>query len=472
MDFTQNQKKPGEHSNKKILFSILISLLMLVSFAGGYFMHLLTQSKSVNIVTEVVDIVDKVGFVYDPTTNTYVELDGDKVAQSIANNFLDQYSEYYTKEEYQRIKEQAKGNYVAFGLQFYTELNSDGERVNTNRVGGIIYNSPAEEKGVEIDSVITALKVNDGDKIFITNGEQLSDLLSACIEGDEVEFFFNNNEEGIKITKSAFIASYVTYCDSQKTVRFLSAEVGQKPVATIDTTNVLPDLVGKNDVAYVKLVSFEGNADEQFSEALKIMKQSEKHNLILDLRDNGGGYLDILTEIASNIFPFKDDEKKLHIACSVGKEKNNVRQDNWYDSVKDNSLKTESGERFIENIYVLANEHTASASEALIGAMIHYKGRIGFGYQNLILEGAEGTLPEQIKTYGKGIMQTTYELKSGGALKLTTAKIYWPDWDLKSETGTCIQGVGIMHKPENYGNCVYRSTTKDNALLKALEKIA
>ena len=471
MDFTGNEKKYGEHSNKKILFAILISLLMLLSFTGGYFVHLITRSKPVNIVTEVIDIVDKVGFVYDPTNNTYVELDGDKVAQSIANNFLDDYSDYYTKEEYERIVAEGKGNYVAFGLQFYTKKNSEGNRESTNKVAGIIYNSPAEGKGIEIDSLVTAVKVNDGAKTDITTGEQLSNILKTCIENDEVEFFFDNSSEGVKIKKSAFITSYVTYRDSERTVRFSPKEFGKQPIATIDETNVMPELAGKDTVAYVKLDSFEGNADKQFKEVLQIMKNNNRTQLILDLRNNGGGYLDILTEIVSYIIPDTDGDGVLEVAVSVGKEKeqaNIVPQVFTFKTTKDNTIKNDEGENFLEGFYVLANENTASASEALIGAMLHYgsKGNINFGYQNLILESEQG---EQAKTYGKGIMQTTYVLKSGGALKLTTAKIYWPDWT--KTAGTCIQGVGITN-PKNPDNCVYRSDSADNALLKAIEKVA
>ncbi len=469
MDFTGNENQVKKHSNKNILFAILISLLMLLSFAGGYFMHHATQTPSVNIVTEVVDIVDKVGFVYDPTTNEYIEFDGDKVAESIANNFLDKYSAYYTKEEYTRIKEQAKGNYTAFGLQFYTELDENDKRVATNKIADISYNSPADGLGIKIGSTITAVKKGDGEKKDITNGVELTEVLSACVEGDEVEFFFDNSEEGVKIVKSKYIASYVTYCDSEKTVKFLSNEVGKSPVIKSDTENILSELKDNDKVAYIKLDAFEGNAGSQFLDVLKIMRASKRTKLILDLRDNGGGYMNILTEIASCIIPDNDGDGQLKIACSVGKEKNNNRQDNWFNTDKDRTLKDEStGKHFIEEISVLANENTASASEALIGAMLHYKDQINFGYERLVLEGASGTEIEKISTYGKGIMQTTYDLVSGGALKLTTAKIYWPDWDKKTDEGTCIQGVGIKNS-KNPANCVTRSATQNSALLRAVE---
>ena len=83
-------------------------------------------------------------------------------------------------------------------------------------------------------------------------------------------------------------------------------------------------------------------------------------------------------------------------------------------------------------IYVAANVNTASASEALIGAMISY-GTIG--YEDIFITDTVGQ--GSARTYGKGIMQTTYyNVATGEAAKLTTAQIYWPN-------GESIHGSGI-----------------------------
>jgi carboxyl-terminal processing protease len=105
----------------------------------------------------------------------------------------------------------------------------------------------------------------------------------------------------------------------------------------------------------------------------------------------------------------------------------------------------------IEEIVVLANEYTASASECLIGALASYGEN--FSLNNLVtIKNSKGVG----KTYGKGIMQTTYQLISGGAFKLTTARILWPD------KKTCIHGVGIIPPEAN-------QTTNSNAINRALE---
>jgi len=107
----------------------------------------------------------------------------------------------------------------------------------------------------------------------------------------------------------------------------------------------------------------------------------------------------------------------------------------------------------LKEIYVLANENTASASECLIGAMLHYGDC--FSEQNLIVEkNARGVA----STYGKGVMQTTYTLQNGGALKLTTGRVLFPD------KTTCINKVGIMPIETN-------AVEKGEALAHAVELI-
>ena len=135
----------------------------------------------------------------------------------------------------------------------------------------------------------------------------------------------------------------------------------------------------------------------------------------------------VLTEVASMLI-YNGGQKSSLIARAIGKK-----------SVED--FNTGKNAYMLENfdrVAVIANNNTASASECLIGAMLHYGDK--FGKENLVIEtGADGVA----KTYGKGIMQTTYMLITGGAFKLTTAKVVWPDGQ------TCIHGKGIIATGEN-----------------------
>ena len=114
----------------------------------------------------------------------------------------------------------------------------------------------------------------------------------------------------------------------------------------------------------------------------------------------------------------------------------------------------------IEQIAVLANANTASASECLIGALKFYGGAndgASFSEKNLVL--TYNPSRDNFSTYGKGIMQTTYSLATGGAFKITTAYIYQPD------EKTCIHDVGLTTSvPEN-------RVDNENALSRAIDVI-
>ena len=99
----------------------------------------------------------------------------------------------------------------------------------------------------------------------------------------------------------------------------------------------------------------------------------------------------------------------------------------------------------------MANGRTASASECLIGALASYNEI--FNLNKLVIDKTYNGVET---TFGKGIMQTTYTLLSGGALKLTTAKVLWPN-------GECIHDKGIS--PLNTAENV---VTQENALSRAI----
>ena len=108
-------------------------------------------------------------------------------------------------------------------------------------------------------------------------------------------------------------------------------------------------------------------------------------------------------------------------------------------------------------IMVLADSNTASASEALMGCMIDY-GATEYG--DICLSERNGVA----KTYGKGIMQTTFPvLINDGAIKLTTAEIKWP------VSGNCIHGRGIL--PEDGTKTVEQDYTADAEIVAAIERL-
>ena len=175
-------------------------------------------------------------------------------------------------------------------------------------------------------------------------------------------------------------------------------DVERRQVVTEDVEyQMLEDQIG-----YILLDQFEGKAAEQLKEALADLESQGMNGLILDLRDNPGGDLDVMLEIADIFLP-------AGVVLTI-------------EDVHGYSIPYYSGEQqFTKPLVVLVNENSASASEALSGAVKDY------GVGTLV-----GT-----QTFGKGIVQSIYTLKDGKtAIRLTTAHYYTP-------SGICIHGTGI-----------------------------
>lgn len=437
---TQEKSQENKRVNKKVLWILIMCMLVLSAFAGGYYVNRITQSKNVKIIWEVSDIVDKVGYVYDPVSGEYIEFDGEKVAQIIADNFLDEYSHYYTKEEYEEELKRSAGQMSGFGISY--------DRTE-NKVFKIIGNSPAEAAGMKKGDVITAYKEN-GEEEFtaLADGQAVAEYLGGVSSNKTVTLKINNGDEReVSIKKSDYIATYVSYYDSEYKITL--GYDNKKIVLNKTDRNAdeYPELNGQTDVAYIKLDAFNGDADKQFAKIMDYAKTTGlRKSLVLDLRGNGGGQMDILTEIASYLL---DVDKPVKVAYA--KEKNRtthfeISEVNFNDN--------------IQKISVIADKNTASASECLLGAMLYHYDLANsevFGYGRLVIVGE----PESASTYGKGIMQTTYVLESGGALKLTTARVLWPN--LAEEI--CIHGIGI--KPDREANAV----SDADALTRAIQTL-
>ncbi|MGI5911553.1 MAG: S41 family peptidase [Syntrophomonadaceae bacterium] len=155
-------------------------------------------------------------------------------------------------------------------------------------------------------------------------------------------------------------------------------------------------------IGYISLYQFGSRSAEEIKTSLNDLLENKKiQGLILDLRNNGGGDFDVSIEIAGI---FLDGDKVVSVADAEGNEK---------------VYQADPGKIDIPMV-VLVNENSASASEILAAALRDNKRAVLVGK----------------KTYGKGLVQTVYPLRNGGALKLTTQKYYTP-------AGIDINEVGI-----------------------------
>ena len=418
-------KKP---LHQKIMAIVALSLCVVLAFVGGYFSRYIFESNETNKTRDLVNIIERVGYIFDDDGNLR-ELSEADYAKALVDGVLDDYSKYYTKEEYQKAKREKSGNYMGFGFSVYDEETLEPRFVR------VLSNSPADKAGIKADDLVLSANILGEEQVYFSNSKQLNDFLATCPNDKPITLNLLRGAQNIsvQVQKANYKVSYTTYFDSERKM-YLDTSSGGSPIVE-DTANKM-DL--PSDTALIKILQFEGDLASQLRATLSYMQEKGRTKLILDLRNNGGGSMSVLCEVAEQLI--HNGGAKTLVAFAKGKTET---EEFCFKSNKNNS--------FITNIVVLANEGTASASECLIGAMLHYGER--FSINNLVVEKNENGVA---KTYGKGIMQTTYVFLDGSALKLTTARIFWPD------KTTSIHGQGILPLEQN-------ATEKgDSAVLRAI----
>lgn len=389
---------------KKVLSIILIILSIVGVYFLGFFTRELTYTKVERAVLSILDKYQK-----------YYYFEQDSVVKDIANAILDEYSTYYSKEEYQEIEMDASGKSLGIGIM----VNSKNLEIVE-----VIKNSPCFKAGVQSGGKLYKISVDGVDKPFTTYDE-FSGIMSSVLKDNQLVLtvLYGNEQKSYSLKKARYQKSYVTYMDNQATYYFIEND-NQVSFLALEELKLQGD-----DIGYIKYEQFSGKEEGlkgsygQMQKALEKFKADGKKKLILDLRDNGGGYMDVLSNIAGLLVEPEGNKQVISIA--------KFKDDSEEKFYLKNSCYNDYG---FEKIVVLANQNTASASEVLIGAMLDYDKS---NKVTVILDGFETNDNLVYRTYGKGIMQTTFVNSDGSAVKLTTAKIFWP------KTGTCIHDGGI-----------------------------
>lgn len=307
-------------------------------------------------------------------------------------------------------------------------------KFNPMRVYQVVGNSPADHVGLRRGMYI--LKYGASDNVDEMVSGSSSDFFAFVnkLKPDEnnrvtihiqagFEKEVTQNTKVYSVTMTEYNATYCYYRDSSGTYCFRPNQNNKlelSPSSPMGAENLELD----DHTAYIALTQFTGTAAAEFKECLNKMKESGRKHLILDLRGNGGGYMDVFVEIA---------------ACLLKETSGSGAQKVAYAKFKDGATVSYSARKslykdyFVDDshISVLADEYTASASECLIGALIDYK---TIDYSDIYLRENENGVA---KSYGKGIMQTHFEDKYGNTLKLTSAEIFWP------KSNKTIHDVGV-----------------------------
>ena len=332
----------------------------------------------------------------------------------INGGLLDAYSGYMTPEEFSAMLSEMDGNRIGIGLIFTTGTE---EPLRITRVCG---NSPAEEAGVVAGETVVGCGKTVNEIAPCNTFADFSAFLENYGEGEEfcVVLRLGVEERIVKLHKAAYVENNVFYRTNDSAYAFTGAN------ADVLTKRGAPLTCLADDTAYIQLTQFTANAATEFSLAMGQFQKEGKQNLILDLRGNGGGYLDIMQSISSYFCKTATDKQPIVAVADYGeKRKTYSANGNYY------------GEYFAEDsrICVLADKYSASASECLIGCMLDYE---AITYQDICLVERRGIA----KTFGKGIMQETSYVNffMQDAITLTTAEIRWP------VSNNSIHGRGVL----------------------------
>lgn len=281
-----------------------------------------------------------------------------------AFNALDENSMYYNAEEFEARFQDVSGVYVGIGINVYF----DEQYVI---FGEPIEGSPAENSGLQVGDIVVAV---DGERV---EGYSL-DKVTSLIKGEE--------GTSVNITVLRNRTEY-TYTLQRATIKI-------NPV----TYEILED----SEVGYLKISSFNANTAEAIAQAMYYFGDNGIKTIILDLRNNLGGYMNAAISVASYFVP---DGKLIATEEYKDEKKNNYH---YADKTK-----------YKFNGVVLINEYSASASELVSGA---------------IKDHGVGVVVGQT-SYGKGTVQNTIQLRSNHYMWYTVAEYYTPSHNTIHKVG-------------------------------------
>ncbi len=320
-------------------------------------------------LNRLIDYIDY-EYVDDINTDSIVEVTVNRILEN-----LDPHSVYIPPEELEGITESMQGDFIGIGVTYYSFRDSISV-INTIKGG------PSERSGIKAgDRILMA----DNDTLY---GESLErEGLANKLKGEL------NSQVQLKVYRKG------------EGVFDVVVKRGRVPLQSVDAAYLLEDKLG-----YIKINRFAETTYKEFKIALDSLKDKGANSMIVDLRDNGGGFIAPALRMADE---FLEDD----VLIMFTKNKKGAI---------DNNFATSDGDFEEGKVYVLLNENSASASEIFAGA---------------IQDNDRGLIVGR-RSYGKGLVQREMALGDGSAVRLTISRYYTP-------TGRSIQ------KPYENGNKEY-----------------
>lgn len=382
--FLKNDNKKEEVTLKEQIFSMIyfeiigaiLCLLVLFILSGGH--NFIKLYKDLNKLINVYDTI---------TSNYYGDLNKeelvDNAIESMLNGIGDSYTTYTDEETTNNFLENIEGSYEGIGCM-----------VSTNELGeiyvvSIFDNSPAQKAGLQENDII--LKI-DGEDYTGKTSEDMANYVKGN-ENDKIKFIIKRGEEEKEFTV-----------------------VREKVEVPTVTSKVIEEQDKK--IGYIDISIFSAVTYDQFKTELEKLEKEKIQGLIIDVRNDTGGYLSAVTDISSLFL------KKGQVIYQLE------------DNKKTEKIKDETKESRDYPIAVLINAGSASASEILASA-------IKESYNGFVV----GT-----NSYGKGTVQKTKKLSDGSMIKYTVQKWLTPDGNWINEKGVEPTNFVELTTEENVDN--------------------
>lgn len=354
-------------NKKHIIITAIITFfvtaaLILFAVGGGLFLLLPHFTDSGAQKLQRIEALIDGYYIYDYNKEKMM----DSALSAYAAEVGDPYTQYINKEDFKEMMQSVEGDYVGIGI----EVIVDEDDLIT--VIAPFDDSPAARAGILPGDKIVKV---DGVSVGADNYNEAISMIKGdgSSTGKRITLTVKRGEENMDITVER-----------------------EKVIITTAKERMLEGGVG-----YIRISNFGDHTADEFAKCLDNLKAYGVKGIVIDLRNNPGGTLDSVVKVADYLLP------KANIITIKDKQGNEKK----YDSDADyNDLP----------VCVLINKYSASAAEALAGA---------------IADNGRGILIGE-KSFGKGIVQSIFEMGDGTAFKLTTARYYTPG-------GTCIDKVGI-----------------------------
>lgn len=318
-------------------------------------------------------VTDKEEEIYNTIDEYYLNgIDNDKMKDGIykgmVDSLVDPYTVYYNTEEYKQFTSSSSGTYSGIGVA-----------VSQNVTTGAI-------------TIVKTFKKGSGEKEGMKPGDVIYKVEGKKIEGLELSKVVSM----IKGEEGTFVK--VTVLRDGKEIEFNL----ERKKLEVDTVNYRMEERSGKKIGYISVSEFDEVTATQFKNAISELNKEGMEGLVIDLRDNPGGLLDVTCEMLDRMI------KKGLLVYTVDKNGKRVDED------------ATDSDSFDKPVAILVNGNSASASEVFSGAMKDYKAATLVG----------------TRTFGKGIVQSIVPFGDGTAMKVTVSKYYTPN-------GVNIHGTGI-----------------------------